>query len=196
LVELAGERDRWQFGRVRGSVLAGVVAVVAAPLVAAVGLAVLDQVLGSMTGGVDLAGLAAWTTLAILSAGIGGLTVAPIVKGSTEHAIWEVVLMTLVTYLSAVMLAPIVISVAALPRALNGWDVPCNGLSHYQFQSPSGLHGLPALDALIGGAMETYALTIVAELLFLPLLVLLLIASALLDGLVRREIRKHYYQRS
>jgi hypothetical protein len=104
--------------------------------------------------------------------------------------------MTLVTYLSAVMLAPIVISVAALPRALNGWDVPCNGLSHYQFQSPSGLHGLPALDALIGGAMETYALTIVAELLFLPLLVLLLIASALLDGLVRREIRKHYYQRS
>jgi hypothetical protein len=195
-MELPGGRDQYRLSRARGSFLGMAVAVIAAPPVALIGLAVVDQVIGGYAAGVDLAGLATWTTLAVLSAGIGGLIVAPIVKGGSGHGPWEVVLMALATYLSAILLAPIVISITALPRVLDGGDVPCNGLSHYQFQCPTGLHGYAALGALIGGAIETYALTLVALLLFLPLLALLLIPAAVWDGLVRREIRRRRYQRS
>jgi hypothetical protein len=193
---MSGGRDRYRFSRAGGSVLAIAVAVVAAPPVALVGLAVLDQALGSYAGGADLAGLATWTTLAVVSAGIGGLIMAPSVKVGSGHGAWEVFLMALVTYLAAILLAPIIIAITALPRVLNGGDVPCNGLSHYQFQCPTGLHGYPALGALVGGAIETYALTIVALVLFLPLLALLLIPAAVWDKLVRREIRQQLYDRS
>lgn len=196
-MELPGGCDQYRFSRARGSFLGMAVAVIAAPPVALVGLAVVDQVIGGDAAGVDLAGLVTWTSiLAVLSAAIGGLIVAPIVKGGRGHGTWEIFLMALVTYLSAILLTPVVISISALPRVIDGGDVPCNGLSHYQFQCPTGLHGSAALGALIGGAVEIYALALVALLLFLPLLALLLIPAAVWDGFVRREIRRRLQQRS
>jgi hypothetical protein len=58
------------------------------------------------------------------------------------------------------------------------------------------LHGLPAIGALLDGAIEAYELTIVALLVFLPILVVLLIPAAAWDILIRREAKKPIYQRS
>jgi hypothetical protein len=97
--------------------------------------------------------------------------------------------MALVTYVAAILLAPILSSILSLPSVLNGGDVPCNGLNHYQFQCPSGLHGLPAIGALLDGAIEAYELTLVVLLVFLPILVVLLIPAVAWDMAVRREAK-------
>ena len=185
-VEPIAGRDVGRFSRVRGGTLAILVALVAAPIVAILVLAVWDQIGGhtDWPNPLELAPITAW---AALSAGLSGWTVAPIVKGSWGHGIWEVVLMALVTYVAAILLAPILSSILSLPSVLNGGDVPCNGLNHYQFQCPSGLHGLPAIGALLGGAIEAYELTLVALLVFLPIMVALLIPAAARDMAVRRE---------
>jgi ABC-type branched-subunit amino acid transport system permease subunit len=128
----------------------------------------------------------------LLAAAIGGWLFGSRVLRATKSSI---VLMALATYVVLILLLPLVPAVTAAPGATNGGAIPCLDIrfgSSPPGPCPKGLHGSEALNRLVSETATFYVFAPFSLVIFSPLLILLLLLSAVwawITKLLRRAPR-------